>query len=183
MAFRQEYVEALRLIAAVFDDYEARTGVRPILVGGAVVEYYTAGDIISGDFDIIAGDQQVFADTMKAHDFRQEDRPGHLRRGFYHRQLDIGVELVSGALFDGRTDPERIGVIIVEGRPRVRVPPVEDMIADRLGQFEASERRDDEMLSQARIMRDLAESIDFAYLERRVKEEGSDLSLLTKRIK
>lgn len=183
MAFRQEYVEALRLIAAVFDDYEARTGVRPILVGGAVVEYYTAGDIISGDFDIIAGDQQVFTEAMKVHNFQQENRAGRLRRGFYHEHLDIGVELVSGALFDGRTDFDRIGVIMVEGQPRVRVPPVEDMIADRLGQFEASERRDDEMLSQARIMRDLAESIDFAYLERRVKEEGSDLSLLTGRIK
>lgn len=149
MTFRQEYIDALRLIAAVFDDYEAKIGVRPILVGGAVVEYYTAGDISSGDFDIIAGDEEVFAEVMEAHNFQQEDRVGRLRRGFYHRDLDIGVELVSGALFDGRTDFDRIGLIIVEGRPRVRIPPVEDMIADRLGQFEASGRRDSEMLTQA----------------------------------
>ena len=178
MAFRPEYLHALRLIAAVFDDYEGRTGVRPILVGGAAVEYYTAGDIMSGDFDILAGDPQVFAEAMCAHGFRREDRAGHLQRGFYHEHLDIGVELVSGALFDGHTDFDRIGLIIVEGRPRVRIPPIEDMIADRLGQFEASERRDGEMLNQAQILFKLAESIDLAYLERRVKEEGGDPLLL-----
>jgi hypothetical protein len=176
--FRPEYVEALRLIASVFDDYEARTGFRPILVGGAAVEYYTAGDIVSGDFDIIAANETAFADAMLGHEFRREDRAGHLKRGFYHERLDIGVELVSGVLFDGRTDRDRIGVIMVEGRPRVHVPPIEDLIADRLAQYEASDKHDDEMLCQARILFQVAESVDSAYLKRRIEEEGGDPGLL-----
>lgn len=180
MAFRKEYIEALRLIAAVFDDYEALTGVRPILVGGAAVEYYTAGDITSGDFDIIAGNPDAFSTAARAHGFLREDRPGYILRGFYHEQIEIGIELVSGALFDGRTDPDRIGVILVEGLPRVRIPPVEDLIADRLAQFEASDRKDGEMLKQAQAMFNLAQSLDHTYLERRVLEEGGEVALLRK---
>ena len=41
MPFRPDYVEALELIARVFDDYDSRTRSRPILVGGAAVECYT----------------------------------------------------------------------------------------------------------------------------------------------
>jgi hypothetical protein len=176
--FRTEYLEAMKVIARVFDHYEARTQFRPILVGGAAVEYYTGGDIVSGGFDVIAPDEPAFSEAMLANGFQRENRPGHVLRGWYHDALEIGVELVSGPLFEGRTDHSRIPVVLVEGSPRVRIPPIEDLIADRLAQFEASDRRDQEMLNQAHLLFQLAEDVDSAYLERRISEEGADPALL-----
>lgn len=49
-----------------------------------------------------------------------------------------------GAYVNGEIPPMFRGTFL---EPRVRIPPVEDMIADRLGQFELSERRDGEMLN------------------------------------
>jgi hypothetical protein len=52
------------------------------------------------------------------------------------------------------------------------------MIADRLGQYAASNQRDLEMLEQARLLSKLAGDIDNAYLIRRVLEEAGDPALL-----
>jgi hypothetical protein len=53
MRFRKEYIEALELLGRAFDEM-ARAGFeRPILVGGGAVEFYTAGGVVSGDFDIV----------------------------------------------------------------------------------------------------------------------------------
>jgi hypothetical protein len=46
----------------------------------------------------------------------------------------------------------------------VTLPPVEDLIADRLGQFAASNNRDREMVDQARLLLKLARDIDRDYL-------------------
>jgi hypothetical protein len=90
----------------------------------------------------------------------------------------IGVQLVSGRLFDGRTDPQRITLLPVENGGTIALAPIEDMIADRLGQSAGSEQRDGEMLEQARLLAELAGEIDSAYLIRRILEETGDPALL-----
>jgi hypothetical protein len=178
MAFRREYVETLRLLAQAFTLYEAQGYRRPIVVGGSAVEYYTHGEVESGDFDLVEADERALGDALEAVGFRREDRPERLLRGFYHPELLTAVEIVSGALFDGRTDRSRLGVLPLDGS-FVLFPPVEDLIADRLAQYEASGRQDTEMLEQARFLLELAEQLDNEYLIRRVKDEGGDLQLLT----
>ena len=51
------------------------------------------------------------------------------------------------------------------------MPPTEDMIADRMGQWEASGRRDASMLEQAHAMLVLADGLDANYLELRIRDE------------
>jgi hypothetical protein len=51
--YRPEIVEALNLLAAAFNDVVAAGYARPVLVGGAAVEFYTGGAVVSGDFDVV----------------------------------------------------------------------------------------------------------------------------------
>lgn len=57
-------------------------------------------------------------------------------------------------------------------------PPVEDMIADRLGQYESDPSGRDDMLAQARLLASLADALDMDYLRKRVHEESVDPALI-----
>jgi hypothetical protein len=134
-----------------------------VIVGGAAVSFYTQGLILSGDFNLVAA--TALEPFLLAEGFLIEDRPGRLRRGYYHPKTPrYGFELVSGALFDGRCDTARMQVFRLAAEADVTLPPVEDLIADRLGQFAASNNRDREMVDQARLLLKLARDIDRDYL-------------------
>ncbi len=53
MVYRREFVEALVLLADAFERVVASGHARPVLVGGAAVEFYTGGAVVSGDFDVV----------------------------------------------------------------------------------------------------------------------------------
>lgn len=168
-ALPPEFWTALTLLGEACTAYTKATGARPVLVGGAAVSSYTQGQILSGDFDIVA--DISLGPYLLEQGFTAEDRPRRLRRGWYHPAVpQYGFELVSGALFDGRTDRQRILVAAISPGAEVGFPPVEDMIADRLGQFAASRERDPEMLAQARLLAALASKIDIDSLRRRIIE-------------
>ena len=127
------YLEALQRLALALADYYARTGDDAVLVGGAAVTLYTAGWFPSGDFDVVAASTAVFAAVMAGQGFRSEDRPSRLRIGYYHPDHPgFGFQQVSGPLFDGRADPQRLIRMAVIPPGRVTLPAIEDLIADRL---------------------------------------------------
>jgi hypothetical protein len=105
----------------------------------------TAGDLHSGDFDLVSGADDELAEALLAVGFRWEDRQERRLGGFHHPTLPIGAELESGAYFDGRADRSRVRVLELP-RGEVLVAPTEDLIADRLGQWIASDRRDGALL-------------------------------------
>ncbi len=173
------YLEALQRLALALADYHARTGDDAVLVGGAAVTLYTAGWFPSGDFDLVAASTAVFDAVMAGQEFRSEDRPGRLRIGYYHPDHPgFGFQQVSGPLFGGRADPRRLVRMRVSLSGRVTLPAIEDLIADRLGQHAIASPTDTTRLDQAQVLFSLADSIDTAYLVRRITEDGGDLALL-----
>jgi hypothetical protein len=98
---RPEFLQALVLLGQACARVAARGLPMPVLVGGAVVEWYSVSAYMSGDFDLNAPDPAPMADELLASGFRVEDRQGWLARGFYHPQLDLGVEFIGDRLFDG----------------------------------------------------------------------------------
>ena len=168
--YRPEYAAALNLLARACAMLKRRGLPLPILVGGAVVEFDTAGQIHSGDFDLVSVADGELSEALLAVGFLKEDRPGIKRGGFYHPTLPIGVEFVSGGYFEGQADRQRIRVIpFAEGE--VLMAATEDLIADRLGQWVASDRRDTELLIQAQAMFHIAESIATDYLDQRIRQD------------
>jgi len=92
---------------------------------------------------------------------------------------DLGWQLVTGPLFDGRSDESKgIGIELKAGG-ELTLPAWEDLIADRLSQFAAQDGKSHhELVDQARVLFQLAGGLDEDYLKRRVAEDGGDLSLL-----
>jgi len=61
----------------------------------------------------------------------------------------------------------------------ILVAATEDLIADRLGQWEASNRRSARLLRQAQLLFALAGDLDDAYLDRRIREETAGSACLS----
>ena len=184
--FRPAFIEALSLLAKACDDLADKGYERPILVGGGAVEFHTGSLVVSGDFDFVTDDQLAFEEALIEHGFRREDRVNRLLRGLYHPQLSIGVEVVSGSLFDGRSDLDRVQLVEILDGKAVAIAPVEDLIADRMGQYASTKNRVPEMLDQAIQLFRLADHLDESYLERRIGEETCgelDLTHLKEQIK
>jgi hypothetical protein len=169
-----EFREALALLAGASADYREATGHRVVIVGGAAVSFYTQGAILSGDVDMVT--DIGFEPFLIARGFVKENRANRLRRGYFHPDLPtLGFEFVSGALFDGRSDRDKLLAVPIGGSgSEVIFPAIEDLIADRLGQYASSKDRDTEMLEQARLLFSLASDYDPTYLKRRITEESGD---------
>jgi hypothetical protein len=162
-------------LAHAFNDVVAAGYKRPVIVGGAAVEFYSGGAIVSGDFDIVTDVQQELERALIAKGFIRPSGIGTLVRGLHHPALALGMEVVSGALFDGAADDSRI-VLVPMGDGEIAFPSVEDLIADRMGQFNSPTRHDEQMLGQAvvlyRIAREgLVARLDEVYLDRRIRDE------------
>jgi hypothetical protein len=178
--FTPEFVEALRLLGSAMEEVTAANQQCPVLVGGAALQLWTTGRYVSGDFDLVGVDPRPMEEALVKRGFRREDRRGHLKRGLYHPTLDIGVEFVSGRLFDGNADLDHLRLVTVGPGSRVLVIPVEDVIADRLGQYASHPRSSRAMLRQAIQAWLLAPEIDRDYLDRRIKTETADTIDLTR---
>ncbi|MGQ0536206.1 MAG: hypothetical protein ACT4PT_09050 [Methanobacteriota archaeon] len=95
-------------------------GTRAVLVGGALVEFYTAGAYTTGDLDLI-GDRDAAATLLLAAGFRAD------RRYFVHDRYELAVELPKDRLRKTETVVE----LDFEGY-RIPAVTVEDAIVDRL---------------------------------------------------
>lgn len=111
-------------VAAVLTRALGIIDLRPVLVGGGAVEFYTAADYQTEDIDLLVPSRPDVTEIMEALDF---DRRG---RDFHHRALDLFVEFPGAALQPGE---EAVGVV-VDGVETL-VVSIEDLILDRLRAF------------------------------------------------
>jgi hypothetical protein len=166
---RPEFEAALRAFARATEAMRKRGFEAPVLVGGAAVELYTASTITTGDFDLVTGREDAFEEILLQQGFSCPPGPGHTPTGWVHADLGLGFEIVSRSLLDGKADRDRIRLFAFEPDGVIAVISVEDMIADRMGQYASGSAPD--MLDQAQILLTLHPGVDLAYLERRIREE------------
>lgn len=109
--------------------------------------------------------------------FTNPEGLGHTPLGWIHPELRLGFEVVASTPMDGTVDYRRI--LLVEGLAdgaAFAMIPVEDLIADRMGQYGSESAP--EMLEQARLLFQLNPGLEIAYLERRIREEtAGDLGI------
>lgn len=157
--FRPEFENALRIFAKVSEAVEKQGYARPVLVGGAAVELYSASAIATGDFDIVIPNQSILERALADHGFVKPSGPGALTRGWVHPELGMGFEVVGSTLLDGLADSERVRLVAVESGDRFAVISIEDLIADRMGQFASGTAP--ECLIQAQSLLQLHPTLDF----------------------
>ena len=169
--WRPEFEAALHVFAAVSETVEAAGFPRPVLVGGAAVELYSGSAIATGDFDVVTARQDIFETALRGHGFVKPAGRGMLTRGWVHPELGLGFEVVGSSLLDGKADRDRVRLISVNEH-QFAVISVEDLIADRMGQYHSGSA--DDMLGQAKVLFRLYQNNDIIYLERRIREETSN---------
>jgi hypothetical protein len=172
--YRPEFEAALRLLARMSEEMAEAGHSRPVLVGGAAVEYYSASAINTGDFDLCTPRQQAFETIMQRHGFVRPSGPGKATRGWMHPELALGFEIVASVPMDGSVDRDHI--LLLEDfsdEGAIAIIAVEDLIADRMGQYASGSAPD--MLAQARGLLLLHPEVDMAYLDCRIRfETGGD---------
>lgn len=170
--FRPEFLTALEIFSKVSEAIDARGFARPVLVGGAAAELYSGSMIATGDFDVVTARDDIFEQVLLANGFLRPSGSGMLTRGWIHPELSLGFEIVGSSLLDGRAERDRVILLNVESGDRFAVIAVEDLIADRMGQYHSGSASD--MLTQARSLFRLYQGEDISYLERRIREETSN---------
>jgi hypothetical protein len=168
--WRPQFIDALRLLARVSDGLAARGRPRPVLVGGGAVEFYSGSAMMTGDIDLCSPIQPELEAEMQRHGFVKPSGPQTLTRGWLHPDLGLGFEIVGTSPLDGQVDTAHI--VLIDGVPGAgafAMISVEDLIADRMGQFASGTAP--EMREQARQLRALHPDADIGYLERRIRFE------------
>ncbi len=170
---RPELLRALALLAQLNEAMHARGLPRPILVGGAAVEYFSGSAVMTGDIDLTSPVQEELERELVALGFVKPAGVGHTL-GWLHPELRLGFEVVGTTPLDGSVDRRRL--LLVSGLApgsAFAVIPIEDLIADRMGQYASGTAP--EMLRQARTLFRLHTDLDLAYLEERIRHEtGND---------
>ena len=175
-----DYYQMLELLGRAMHTLRTKYKHRAVLVGGAAVELYTEGRYSTGDFDVHFEDTRLFSKVLNKFGFINESGPGKLLNRWYHPEcITYGIQVVSGYLFDGLSETNRLRLIKIGPDADLIIPSIEDLIADRLGQYcSVSRNSDQSSLEQAKLLVSLAETIDWAYLGLRVSQEQGDISLL-----
>ena len=170
-AYRPEFEAALRLFARASEAMHKRGFQRPILVGGAAAELYSLSAVTTGDFDICTLRQQELEEELLKLGFVRPSGAGQMLKGWVHPDLKLGFEVVAEVPMDGNVDAAHVRLIEPIGEAALfRVISVEDLIADRMGQYASGSAPD--RGEQARLLLALNPDVDRAYLDRRIREES-----------
>lgn len=136
--------------------------IRPIVVGGHAVEFYTLGGYSTGDIDIALGDNKVLIKILNDWGFEKEGRH------WYSEKFDIAIEAPASSL---RGNKDMITEVDVEGLT-VYIIGVEDIIVDRLAALvHWNSLRDGEWAEEMLALH--LDRIDLPYLKNRAKEEDT----------
>jgi hypothetical protein len=139
-----------------------------VLVGGAVVEYYTAGGYTTADIDMILPplEKQEIETVMKKLGFERFEDYRH----WLHPHIPVPVEFPPGPLQVGHLLIQEVNEIEVE-KIKLKILKVEDILLDRL--IMAQEWKDLQAQIQAEmLMYAHYTEIDWPYVHQKSSQLG-----------
>ncbi|WP_156290312.1 hypothetical protein [Oceanobacillus salinisoli] len=116
--------ERMLKLTALLTSYFKKDKIKPIIVGGLSVEIYTRNNYTTYDIDLITDGREKF-DKLLVHEL------GFLKKGrsWYHRQLEISIEIPDNYL-EGNS--KKVLEIELDNGHHIFVIGVEDIIIHRL---------------------------------------------------
>jgi predicted nucleotidyltransferase len=155
-------------VAAVISSAFEKKGIQSVLVGGAVVEYYTAGGYTTADIDMILPplEKQEIETVMKKLGFERFEDYRH----WLHPDIPVPVEFPPGPLQVGHLLIQEVNEIEVE-KIKLKILKVEDILLDRL--IMAQEWKDLQAQIQAEmLMYAHYTEIDWPYVHQKSSQLG-----------
>lgn len=139
-------------------------GIKPILVGGGALEFYTQGSYMTLDIDLVVAGRDHAKEVLEKMGFSR--MPG--QRSWFSEELDLSVEMPD---YDLAGSMERVISVEMEDGLTAYVIGVEDLIIDRLNAYKYWKSLSDGEWAAAALLIHLDE-LDMEYLKARAKEDG-----------
>lgn len=155
----------LAVLAVLTDALEPLVG-KPILVGGAAVEFYTLGGYATRDMDVLTPGLPAVDKAMQ--------ELGFTREGRYWVREDIQA-LIGMPAPPLAGDVHRVLNLSI-GDSQVHIIGVEDLVIDRLNACVHWKSAEDGRWA-GKLLAGNADSIDWEYLQERARKEGVDEAL------
>lgn len=137
----------------------AKYNIKPVIIGGNAVEFYTAGGYTTSDIDIVCPDYKILGKILKSWGFRKEGRH------WFNKKIDILIESPADVL-NGSKD--NISEVEIKGY-KVYVEGIEDIVIDRLNAYVHWRSLDDGNWARQMIILNKGR-IDWNYLLKRAKK-------------
>jgi len=145
----------------ILTKYLIKEGIKPIVVGGHAVEFYTMGYYSTSDIDIVSTGYEKIGNLLEKWGFKKEGRH------WYNEKLEIAIEIPSSKL-----DEEAYNNIteVEIDNLKVFIIGIEDLIVDRLNAYKWWKSLSDrEWAKRLLKLKDI--KIDFNYIEKKCKRE------------
>lgn len=120
----QDPLKKSLIFLGIFTETLKSEEIKPILVGGRALEFYTLGGYATKDIDLVLNGRAEADIVLKEMGFQKQ--PGE--RHWYHEELDLALEIPDDYLAGSK---EKLTIIEIEGL-ECYVIGVEDLIVDRL---------------------------------------------------
>jgi len=153
-------------VLGVITEAMSEVGVKPILVGGSAVEFYTFGGYATQDMDVVMPGSREVEGVMAGLGFRRSGR--YWTRRDLHIMLEAPAPPLAG-------DPNRV-IEIDLGESVVYVIGIEDLLIDRLNAYVHWGSEEDGRWAE-RLLAGCADKVDWSYLESRARAEGAERAL------
>ena len=159
----QDKLERQIYLAAAISSAFEKKGIQSVLVGGAVVEYYTAGEYTTVDIDMVLPplEKREIENVMEGLGFERFEDYRH----WLHPHIPIPVEFPPGPLQIGHLLVQEVNEIEIE-KVKLKILKVEDILLDRL--IMAQEWKDLQAQVQAEMLMYAHYSeIDWSYVHQK----------------
>src|SRR4030067_1451845 len=125
---RNKLERQLYVAAAISCSFE-KEGIYAVLVGGTVVEYYTAGEYTTGDIDMVLPplEKREVEKVMQELGFERFEDYRH----WLHPKIPVPVEFPPGPLQIGHLPVQEVNEIDIE-EIKLKILSMEDILLDRL---------------------------------------------------
>ena len=144
-----------------------KEGLKPVVVGGCALEFYTTGGYSTGDIDIIFSDNKLLDEKLSSLGFKR------VGRHWISEELDLYLESPGAQLSQEET--KRLTTVNIENFKVYLIGP-EDLILDRLKAY-VHWRSDDDGFWAKELIFMYHDKLEMAYLKRKARGEKVDKAL------
>lgn len=159
----QDKLERALYVVGVWTESLRSEGIRPIIVGGTAVEFYSFGAYMTYDIDLVCDGRAEALAKLGQLGFEQTDSLRH----WYHETLGIVIEIPDERL----AGSEEHVVEVQVGSFTAYVIGIEDLVLDRLRAYVHWRSTQDGEWAR-RLVQLHRESMDWPYLNETAKSEG-----------
>lgn len=144
-----------------------KEGLRPVVVGGCALEFYTTGGYSTGDIDIIFSDNKLLDEKLSSLRFKR------VGRHWISEELDLYLESPGSQL--SQEEIKRLTTVNIENFKVYLIGP-EDLILDRLKAYVHWRSEDDGFWAKELLFM-YQDKLEMAYLKRKARREKVDKAL------